>query len=249
MKSMEQKEENAWYSTWFDSPFYHILYQHRNQEEAENAVSNLIKHLSVPAGSEVMDLCCGKGRHSVFLEKAGNIVTGLDLSSSNIAACKAFENEHLTFEEHDMRQPYSRKSFDYIFNLFTSFGYFDDAGNEQSLHAIRHALKPKGKLLIDFLNVNPVIKQLPLQETKVLNGISFHIYKSYENQKIIKKIAFQHEGNDYQFQEEVNALQLSDFERYFERTGLKLSAVYGDYNGQSFNDGDSKRLILLAEIK
>ena len=246
---MERKDDSAWYSTWFDSPFYHILYQHRNHSEAEKAVNTLLAFAGVEKGSVVMDLCCGKGRHAVLLEKAGNIVTGLDLSPANINYCKSLENDNLHFDVHDMREVYEVDKFDYVFNLFTSFGYFDDQGNEQTLLAIKEGLKASGKVIIDFLNVIPVIKALPAEEIISLDGINFHILKYVENNRIYKQIKFTHEGHDYSFCEEVNALQLSDFERYFEHTGFKLLSVSGDYDGSLFDEHQSKRLILLAERK
>lgn len=246
---MEKKEENAWYSTWFDSPYYHILYQHRNEAEAQQAVANLLKLLSVPEGSKIMDLCCGKGRHSVFLAQAGHIVTGLDLSPANITHCKSFENERLKFTIHDMRDTYLAEKFDFIFNLFTSFGYFDEDGNKQALKAAIEALNPGGKLLIDFLNVIPLMNTLPVSEEKVIDGIHFRIEKLLDENKIIKRIQFENEGHSYAFQEEVNALQLNDFKRYFEHLGINVLNVYGDYNGEEFKPESSKRLILLVQSK
>ena len=246
---MNEKDDSAWYSTWFDSPFYHILYQHRNHTEAEKAVNTLLTFAGVKKGSVIMDLCCGKGRHAILLEKAGNSVTGLDLSPANINHCKTFENENLHFDVHDMREVYAKDKFDYVFNLFTSFGYFDDLGNEQTLLAIKECLKRDGKVIIDFLNVIPVVKALPAQEVINLDGIEFNIHKYFDNNRIYKQIKFTHEGQEYSFCEEVNALKLSDFERYFEHTGLKLVSVSGDYDGSAFNEHQSKRLILLAERK
>jgi SAM-dependent methyltransferase len=244
---MEKKEDSAWYSTWFDSPFYHILYKHRNYQEAEQAVLNIIKHLKIEKGDSIMDLCCGKGRHSVVLEREGAVVTGLDLSPANIAACNESSNANLQFEIHDMREPYLKKKFDYVLNLFTSFGYFGDEENEQSLQAIHQSLLPSGKLLIDFLNVIPVLKELPVQETIIIDDIEFNITKHLHQGKIIKDIQFDFEHKKYHFTEEVNALQLSDFTRYFENTGFRIVAIMGDYDWSAFDEHQSKRLILLTE--
>jgi SAM-dependent methyltransferase len=72
-----------------------------------------------------LDLACGKGRHSIYLNQLGYKVTGIDLSEQSIAHAKQFENNTLSFEVHDMTQAYP-ETFDAVFNLFTSFGYFED---------------------------------------------------------------------------------------------------------------------------
>jgi SAM-dependent methyltransferase len=146
-----------------------------------------------------------------------------------------------------MRETYLKKKFDYVLNLFTSFGYFGDEENEQSLQAIHQSLLPSGKLLIDFLNVIPVIKELPVQETIIIDDIEFNITKHLHQGKIIKDIQFDFEDKKYHFTEEVNALQLSDFTRYFENTGFRIVAIMGDYDWSAFDEHQSKRLILLTE--
>ena len=70
-------------------------------------------------------MACGKGRHSVHLNSLGYQVTGLDLSEESIAYAKQFENSSLHFDVHDMSTPY-HDQFDAVFNLFTSFGYFEN---------------------------------------------------------------------------------------------------------------------------
>src|SRR5690554_744393 len=87
----ERKE--GWFETWFDTSYYHILYQNRDFVEAERFITNLLAFLKLPAGSNCLDLACGKGRHSVFLNKHGLKVTGVDLSENSINEAKTFENE------------------------------------------------------------------------------------------------------------------------------------------------------------
>lgn len=83
-----QEINQEWFATWFNTPFYHVLYNNRNFDEAEDFIQNLMQHLDLPKDSNVMDLACGKGRHSVFLNKLGYDVTGLDLSENSIDAAK-----------------------------------------------------------------------------------------------------------------------------------------------------------------
>ena len=58
-----------WFKDWFDSPYYHILYKDRNFDEAEQFINNLLTFLKPETNSRFLDLGCGKGRHSVFLNK------------------------------------------------------------------------------------------------------------------------------------------------------------------------------------
>ena len=112
-----------WFEEWFDSPYYHLLYCNRSAEEAESFIKKLTQKLDLRKGAKVLDVACGKGRHSRTLASLGYDVTGIDLSANSIAFAKNFENAHLKFEVFDMRKTYAAQKFDYVFNLFSSFGY------------------------------------------------------------------------------------------------------------------------------
>jgi len=87
--------EQAWYKEWFNSPFYHRLYFERDEKEAAGFISTLIDHLEPAPGSYMLDIACGRGRHSRFLAEKGFNVTGIDISFDSIAFAKKSENENL----------------------------------------------------------------------------------------------------------------------------------------------------------
>ena len=60
-----------WFSNWFNSTYYHLLYKSRDFVEAENFINNLIDKYKFPKHNLFLDLACGKGRHSIFLNKKG----------------------------------------------------------------------------------------------------------------------------------------------------------------------------------
>ncbi len=98
----------SWFKEWFNTPYYHILYKDRDFVEAENFIRNLTKDLQLSKDSKIIDLACGKGRHSVFLQQLGYEVLGVDLSEESIEHNKQFETSadetpKLTFKVHDMR--------------------------------------------------------------------------------------------------------------------------------------------------
>lgn len=242
---MSMTKTKAWFENWFDTPYYHTLYKDRNDAEAHFFIRNIIDYLKIKPTHNVLDLACGKGRHSIYLNQKGLNVTGLDLSEQSIAFARQFQNERLQFAVHDMRAVYPQK-FDFIFNLFTSFGYFEnDVENQKAINAMHAMLKENGLLLIDFLNAEKTIQHLVAQEEKTIDDILFKLSRKVENGYIVKQINFEDKGKTYQFQERVKALNLHHFETFFAQAGLKIKALFGNYALEKFNESQSDRLIML----
>ena len=85
-----------WFANWFDSPYYHLLYKNRDDKEAQSFIDNLICRLKIPKKSTILDVACGKGRHSIIIEKLGYNVLGIDLSKNSIKEAKKINaNIHL----------------------------------------------------------------------------------------------------------------------------------------------------------
>lgn len=234
-----------WFASWFDSPYYHILYKDRDYSEAQLFMDTLTNYLNFPEQGEILDLACGKGRHAVYLNSLGYDVTGADLSENSIAHAKQFENETLRFQVHDMCKPFN-KQFDAVFNLFTSFGYFEnETDNLRTIQAIQANLNETGFGVIDFMNSDFVIDNLVPEETKTVDGIEFHLKRSVKDGYIIKDIHFEDAGETYQFQERVRAFALNDFEALFDQAGVYLLDIFGDYKLNKFHKTTSKRLIMI----
>lgn len=240
-----QKEVNNWFASWFDSPYYHILYKDRDYEEAQVFMDNIVHYLNLPEESKILDLACGKGRHSIYLNQMGFDVTGADLSANSIAEAKKSENKTLHFQEHDMRVTFEEK-FDAIFNLFTSFGYFEnDEDNLTTLKAIKESLTEYGFAVIDFMNVHQVIANLVPQEVKIVDDIEFNIKRYVKDNHIFKEIDFEDQGQKYHFTEKVRALTLADFETLMEQADIFLLDIFGDYKLKKFYKTESERLIMI----
>ncbi|MDC8004412.1 methyltransferase domain-containing protein [Aureisphaera galaxeae] len=242
---MRKEAEHRWYSSWFDTPYYHILYKDRDKQEAQRFMDKLTSFLRLPVKAEILDLACGRGRHSVYLNELGYRVMGVDLSLENIKFARQFENESLLFQQHDMCLPFP-KQFDAVFNLFTSFGYFEaEEDNLRTIRSIKSELKKGGYGVIDFLNVAHVKQSFVTKETKEVGGILFHIEKHMDTEHITKRIQFEDDGQHFQFTEKVRALTLSDFESYFDKVEAQLLHCFGDYDLNPFNEENSERLILI----
>lgn len=234
-----------WFASWFDTSYYHILYKERNDAEAEAFMETLTTYLNISDTCEIMDLACGKGRHSIYLNSIGYNVTGADLSPQSIAHAKQYENDRLKFAVHDMSLPFDRK-FNAVFNLFTSFGYFeDDQDNLNTIKAIKGNLKDKGVAVIDFMNIDYVIANLVSENSKTVDGITFNLKRYVEKGYLVKDISFTADGKDHHYQERVKVITIDDFKIFFEKAGATLIEVFGDYKLNTFNRETSKRLVLI----
>jgi SAM-dependent methyltransferase len=234
-----------WFASWFDSPYYHILYKERNYREAQLFMDNLTHYLNLPEKAKVLDLACGKGRHSIYLNQLGFNVVGADLSENSILEAQKNSNETLHFQVHDMRETFEDK-FDAIFNLFTSFGYFEnDEDNLKTLKAIKESLTEYGFAVIDFMNVTNVLNTLVPEEVKTVDEIDFHIKRYLKDGHIYKEIDFEDQGQKFHFTEKVKALTLKDFEEMMEEAGIFLLDIFGDYKLKKFHKTESERLIMI----
>ncbi|MFI5149570.1 MAG: class I SAM-dependent DNA methyltransferase [Bacteroidia bacterium] len=240
-------KECSWFENWFDSKYYHILYGNRDESEAELFLNNLLHKLKPGPGARIHDLCCGRGRYAVLLNKHGFDVIGSDLSAESIQYASRYSNKTLSFLVSDMRQTSHFAYFDYVFNLFTSFGYFaSDAEHEQVIQAVHKSLKQGGIFILDYMNAVKTIPNLKPFDTREAQGIHFEIKKSLAQGYIVKDIRFTDKGKNFHFTERVRAYSHPDFERMLTSNGFELMEVWGDYALNPFNPDKSDRLILMA---
>ncbi|CAM1353679.1 SAM-dependent methyltransferase [Tenacibaculum insulae] len=236
-----------WFTSWFDTPYYHTLYKHRNDADAQFFMRNITSFLNLPKSSHIADIPCGKGRHSVYLNSLEYKVTGGDLSNNSIKYAKQFENESLRFEVWDMRNPLEQK-YHAIFNLFTSFGYFEDDKEDITiLKSFKNGLKENGVVVLDFLNVEKVKNNLVKEEIKTIDGIEFFIKREIKDGFILKHISFIADNQKHSYTEQVKFLTLDKMQTYFKEAGLKIKHVFGDYSLSTFDKNTSDRLILIGE--
>ncbi len=110
----------------------------------------------MPAHSQILDLCCGQGRHCLELARRGfKNVTGVDRSRYLVRlAKKRAQNERLqvVFKEGDARNPrLPETSFDCVAIMGNSFGYFSNKqDDEKVLAAVGKILRPSGQLVLDI---------------------------------------------------------------------------------------------------
>jgi SAM-dependent methyltransferase len=239
-----------WFKDWFNSPYYHQLYFKRDDNEAAAFIKRLITHLQPAADARMLDVACGRGRHSKFLNSYRFDVTGIDLSEESISYARQFENETLHFFQHDMRLPFWMNYFDIAFNFFTSFGYFrTEREHYNAIRTIANSLKPGGTLVIDYLNVHYAEDNLVHKMEKEIDGINFYITKWFDETHFYKKIVVEDDALDtpFEYTEKVAKFTLGDFNDMFAYHQLQVQEVFGDYNLGAYDVKKSSRLLLVAK--
>lgn len=236
-----------WFELWFDSRWYHQLYQHHNEQEAALFIDRLITYLHPDSGATFLDLACGRGRHALHISNLGFEVTGLDISASNIDFARRMESERLSFFQHDMRNPFRINYYDYVLNLFTSFGYFDkDSIHLNVLKHVYRNLKPGGIFVLDYMNANKVRHCLVTEEIKEVDDITFRLNRSLDDKHVYKRIDFIAEGKEHTFTEKVRTFSQSELTEMMVLVGFEVIDILGNYQLEAFHETNSQRLILIA---
>jgi 2-polyprenyl-3-methyl-5-hydroxy-6-metoxy-1,4-benzoquinol methylase len=244
--------QQTWFRDWFNSPYYHQLYFNRDDKEAAAFIDKLIGYLKPPEGSNMLDVACGKGRHSIQLANKGFNVTGIDLSDDSINEALQHETESLHFYRHDMRLPFWINYFDYAFNFFTSFGYFKTRReHDDAIRTIAQAIKGNGYFVMDYLNVHYAEDHLIHQSEKQIEDINFIITKWYDETHFYKKIIIEDEAQKEPliYTEKVAKFSLGDFTEMFAYQGLQIQEVFGDYTFSNYDIKRSPRLVMIARKK
>lgn len=239
-----------WYKHWFNSPYYHKLYFERDEKEAQQFIDRLLEYLHPKPGSFMLDVACGKGRHSKFLASKGFDVTGIDISADSIGYAKQFETERLHFFQHDMRLPAWINYFDYVFNFFTSFGYFHTRReHDDAVRTIAQSLKPGGCVLIDYLNVHYVEDRLVHNEVKKIDDTHYEIHRWHDEYFFYKKITVTDPllTNPLVYTEKVAKFSLGDFTDMLSFQNMQVAQIFGDYNLNAYDVRKTPRMILVAK--
>ena len=242
------KTEDEWFRPWFNSPAYHLLYGHRSEEEAQRLVASLMASGALGTPLRTLDAGCGSGRHARALAKHGWEVDAFDLSPESIQQAHAQPRDSIQYHVKDLRNLGEETSwqgqFHLVTNFFTSMGYFrDPADQEAVVKGLANVLHSDGTLILDYLNVEQVAKNLVPKETMVCGETTFDIHRRIHNGWIEKSIRFEWEGRDEHHVERVQALSQGDFEVILRKEGLEVVHVWGDYELNKWTPTSSRCLM------
>ncbi|MFO7447074.1 MAG: class I SAM-dependent methyltransferase [Ignavibacteriaceae bacterium] len=239
-----------WFEDWFNTDEYLYVYQHRNETDAGQLAELILQNTNLPPFSPVLDMACGAGRHSVIFAKHGCYVTAVDLSRNLLNVAKKAASEagvKINFLRSDLRFFSIDTTFDLIVNLFTSFGYFeqDEENFKLLINAYNH-LSLSGYFVFDYFNISCIKKNLIPESVKEIPGGKIIQQRSISGNRLIKKITIIKNMHEKQYMESVRMYSCNELKNKMKEIGFDIIKTFGDFNGNTFNEETSPRVIIIA---
>lgn len=246
--------ETPWYRSFFEDAYLRVYGHLLTPERAEQETAFMCRALGLETGDAVLDLCCGTGRHAVRFAQRGLRVTGLDLNPEYLAAAAAAARAvgvDLELVESDMREVPFQARFDAAVNLFTAFGYFeDDTDNLRVLEALRSALKPGGRLALDLLSREWLVRHHIPREWWEADGRLFLEERSFDlgaSRSHVRFVVVEPDGTRRAMDgHHIRVYALHELRAMLAAAGLRFLVAHGGFNGEPY-DLDARRLIVIAE--
>jgi SAM-dependent methyltransferase len=247
------KRSKPWFEEVFDEDYLRTL-PFMRADQTLREVEFISDALRLGSGAEILDVACGYGRHAIELVQRGFNVTGLDLSLPLLirAADEAQRRElAVNFVHADMREMAFEKQFDGAYSMLTSFGYFDEDTNLRVAERIGRALKPGARFLLDIVNRDYVVADLPVRVwwegtgCVVLEEVDFNFHTS----RIVthRSIVFE-DGRQLEQELSVRAYSLHEIGRLLRQAGFRVMDVSGGLATRSqFFGAASRSLLIVAE--
>nr|HEX4317111.1 methyltransferase domain-containing protein [Kofleriaceae bacterium] len=253
-RAREQRGK-PWFVDLFDEDYLRtlpFLTPQATQAEAEF----VIEAMGLQPGAQLLDVGCGYGRHAMELAARGYHVVGLDLSTPLLV--RGGEEAHrrnltINFVRGDMRELDFDSQFDGAYCLFSTFGYFDDETNKKTLANVARALRPGGRVLIEILNRDYVIADLPTRVwwegdgCVVLEEVDLNYFSS--RIQVNRSVVFD-DGRQLEQEISLRAYSLHEVGKLMHAAGFRVLEVSGGYQTRGrFFGNQSRHIIVLAERK
>jgi SAM-dependent methyltransferase len=252
-KLRKKRRSKQWFEEIFDEDYLHTL-PFMTPQQTEREVGFLLEALQLPQGGRVLDIGCGYGRHAMEIAARGYKTVGLDLSlplliRATDAARRVGVN--VDFVHGDMREMTFDSEFDGAYCFYTTFGFFDDDTNRRVAAGIAKALKPGGRFVLEMINRDYLIGDLPCRVwwqgdgCVVLEEVDFNYFTS--RLQVQRQIILE-SGRQLEQDISIRAYSLHEIGKVLTHAGFRVLEVSGnlDLRGR-FYGNESRQLIVVAE--
>lgn len=245
-KSVTTRE---WFRDAFDARYLEV-YPWRDEIAAEREVCSAIDWLRAIPGHRFLDLCCGAGRHSLWLKKAGLDLVSLDLSDDLLAEARRNLGADALLVRSDVRAlPFAAESFDHVAMFFTSFGYLaTDDENLAVLEEVARVVRTDGGFLLDLPDRKSLITGLVPSSHRSQGDLRIEETRSIskDGKRVEKQVLLIRGEEEHTYTESVRLYEIEELESMLLSSGWDSSRVYGNWAGDPYLAGQSERMILVA---
>jgi SAM-dependent methyltransferase len=245
-----RKRLKPWFEEAFDEDYLRTL-PFMTPDQTLREVAFIKQSLRPPDEGELLDVACGYGRHAIELGQGGYRVTGVDLSLPLlIRAADESQRRSLSvnFIHADMREMAFENQFDGAYNFLTSFGYFDEEANLKVASSICRALRPGGRFLLDTINRDYIVSDLPTRVwwegdgCVVLEEVDFNFQTS--RLSVRRSIVFQ-DGRQIEHDMSIRAYSLHELGKLLRQAGFRVLEVSGGVATQGYFFGSTSRSVIM----
>ncbi len=246
------KKRKSWHEQdGFWDTFAPTIFDAQRRSLASEEVEEVVRLTGLWPTQAVCDLCCGIGRHSLELARRGYAVVAVDRTERYLQeAREAADAEGLAIEfvQEDMRRFGRPESFDLVVNLFTSFGYFEEAQDDRLvLENVYRSLKPGGQLVLEMIGKEILARIFAARDWQEIDGTILlserkvvDAWRRIENRWILIRDGRQRE---WTFSHRLySAVELSAL---LEGCGFGEVQVYGGLAGSAY-DEKAERMVLVG---
>lgn len=247
---MDERGDEPWFEAAFRDD-YRQVYAHRDLESARPEAAFL---LAQGVRGRVLDHCCGFGRHALLLSQAGLDVFGFDLSLDLLRAARELPGSGAALAGRLVRAemtrvPFVDASFDWVVNLFSSFGYLGEQGDAQALREIARVLRPGARAVLDLMNPERVRAGLVPHSSRAGAGFEIEERRRLElgGRSVVKEVELRRPGSaPRRWREEVRLYEPAELEAMLGAVGLDREREFGDFDGRPCEAGAPRRILLLG---
>lgn len=241
-----------WYS---DDEFWTLsfpfMFPDESFDKAREQVAKIVA-LSGVSGGALLDLGCGPGRHSVPFAEQGFSVTAVDRTRYLLERARTYAERRsvaITCIEGDMREHRRPEAYDLAISIFTSFGFFESAeDNQKVLDNVAASLGPGGALVMDLMGKEIIARKFTETDASEQEGAGIVIQRRRlldDWSRIETDWILVRDGTARHFSLRVWLYSGAELKQMLQRAGFQKVKLYGNLDGDPY-DSEARRLVAVA---
>ena len=239
-------EDDAFWETW--GP---LMFSEKRLAGTVAEVEGVVSLTGIKPGVQVLDLCCGVGRHSLELARRGFQVTGVDRTEQYLQqASEQVEKRGLKVEfvRDDMRKYCRPDAFDAAISMFTSFSYFEDPEQDRQVVVnVYRSLKSGGAFLLHTHGKEILARIFQMRDWEERNG-TFILYERKPTRNwgwMEMRLVIFKDDKRTEFKVTHRIYSATELSSLLTGCGFAQVDVYGDFEGSTY-DQTAKTMVMVA---